>query len=823
VAGAGVLVSAAFIVLIVAGKPLLLKAQQTLLDKRSASKNELTETTTEASVPEALLELTESTEVSFPEAFGTTTPVSSQEIPSKASPPMYQLPFHISLFEDVPFHKQALFVVWISTLGPLLLVIRLALMLIVVSIKGTHGVFEPWFYMSVLNWFIDIQCDGEELKQDGRPVVFLSNHHLTHDIVVVTMATKTHFGMNGKVLVHPKIYNSFFFRYFLGSKRDMSFVTSTKSVKYLDIFHDWIEQQLNKAQGGMALEALSLAPAGMTTHERMITSMHWKYFASSDTIKVLVNVDVSNLFGVKMRNLSGGSFASQFIILTLPWVSATVTYHTDAVPDVVTSQEQVDDIVSKLYKEKHGKDFAAGWTQRMRRDIDKYLNHGEFIPFPASSHSSERNVECVSLEGDVPPDLKARLPVETRIVTSSLVGNKSLRDIAELETSEIALVNPKTMADEILASVYKIPMAKSEVSDLDAFEARLSVGVQGAFDFSVLNFAGKLLHYILLEKNLILLATLLLGSGMWVNQLLLLGQIVALAHIWLLLLKIIASRPRPVWLPARIRVQSFVNDIQGDGSFPSGHSGFFTLIAAAAWKEQRIFSSSTQVIFTVCAGITALERVKLGAHFVSDVLGGVVYAILFVVIFYAAGGDEHLLHRTEFSDLKFQVHFTIAFVMVQLLSIFLANTFRREVSALDRATYFQNNLQRLSVSAQKELLRGKEKPLGLSRDFLSPFLGISAVVFWVQPLIADTYYRSGSSPVEDVPGSVRLFGAVSAMAFIIAIVLPTRKLVGRKLKENHMTRFFVLAITYMVMLIFAAIYCHFSIQAVLVLRDKVDG
>jgi Na+/melibiose symporter-like transporter len=212
----------------------------------------------------------------------------------------------------------------------------------------------------------------------------------------------------------------------------------------------------------------------------------------------------------------------------------------------------------------------------------------------------------------------------------------------------------------------------------------------------------------------------------------------------------------------------------------------------------------------------------LGAHFVSDVLGGVVYAILFVVIFYAAGGDEHLLHRTEFSDLKFQVHFTIAFVMVQLLSIFLANTFRREVSALDRATYFQNNLQRLSVSAQKEL-RGKEKPLGLSRDFLSPFLGISAVVFWVQPLIADTYYRSGSSPVEDVPGSVRLFGAVSAMAFIIAIVLPTRKLVGRKLKENHMTRFFVLAITYMVMLIFAAIYCHFSIQAVLVLRDKVDG
>jgi hypothetical protein len=89
-----------------------------------------------------------------------------------------------------------------------------------------------------------------------------------------------------------------------------------------------------------------------------------------------------------------------------------------------------------------------------------------------------------------------------------------LRGIAELQTSEIALVNPQTMADEILASVYKIRMTKSELRDLDAFEARLSVGVQRAFNFSVLNFVGRLLHYILLQENLIVLATVLLGSGM---------------------------------------------------------------------------------------------------------------------------------------------------------------------------------------------------------------------------------------------------------------------------------------------------------------------
>jgi hypothetical protein len=172
-----------------------------------------------------------------------------------------------------------------------------------------------------------------------------------------------------------------------------------------------------------------------------------------------------------------------------------------------------------------------------------------------------------------------------------------LRGIAELQTSEIALVNPQPMADEILASDYKIPMAKSELSELDAFEARLSVGVQRVFNFSVLNFVGRLLLYILLQENLIVLATVLLGSGMWVSQLILLGQIVALVNIWLLLLKIVARRPRPVWLPARIKIQSFVDDIQGDGGFPSGQTGFFSLIAAAAYKEHTMFSLSIRVAF----------------------------------------------------------------------------------------------------------------------------------------------------------------------------------------------------------------------------------
>jgi hypothetical protein len=42
----------------------------------------------------------------------------------------------------------------------------------------------------------------------------------------------------------------------------------------------------------------------------------------------------------------------------------------------------------------------------MRPEIDKYLNHGEFVAFPAT-HSSMSDVEHDSLEGEIPPDLKA--------------------------------------------------------------------------------------------------------------------------------------------------------------------------------------------------------------------------------------------------------------------------------------------------------------------------------------------------------------------------------------------------------------------------------
>ena len=60
------------------------------------------------------------------------------------------------------------------------------------------------------------------------------------------------------------------------------------------------------------------------------------------------------------------------------------------------------------------------------------------------------------------------------------------------------------------------------------------------------------------------------------------------------------------------------------------------------------------------------------------------------------------------------------------------------------------------------------------------------------------------------------------MAFVTAVVLPTRELVGRNLEESHVARFVVLAIACIGALVFAAICCRFLIeQAVMMLID--DG
>jgi hypothetical protein len=274
-----------------------------------------------------------------------------------------------------------------------------------------------------------------------------------------------------------------------------------------------------------------------------------------------------------------------------------------------------------------------------------------------------------------------------------------------------------------------------------------------------------------------------------------------------------------VWLPPHFPLKSFVQDIQVDGSFPSGHTCFLTLLTATSFHESEKFSVTAQAILTVLTVLTGLERVKIGAHYVSDVVAGAAYAVGFVTIFYAVGGDEKVLYRTSHLDLDFQVGVTITLVAAEVFVILCLSMFQKRTSGLHRSTYLWNNQQRLAPENREKY---NEKPLGESLDPAAPFVGLSAAVFWVQPLLTDIYVRNMFSPpkTDEINGGTRCLGSLTLLAFIIVVILPVRKLATTKLNNNPLTRFFALTMVYLVMMIFTGFFCFFVIQAVAILQNN---
>ena len=98
-------------------------------------------------------------------------------------------------------------------------------------------------------------------------------------------------------------------------------------------------------------------------------------------------------------------------------------------------------------------------------------------------------------------------------------------------------------------------------------------------------------------------------------------------------LKLIIARPRPDVLKLVI---------EDTYSFPSGHTiAISTLIGFLIfliWQEKGRLNKNLKVVLTVFLSIVALlvmlSRIYLGAHYFSDILGGIIISILVLFNFY---------------------------------------------------------------------------------------------------------------------------------------------------------------------------------------------
>ena len=88
-------------------------------------------------------------------------------------------------------------------------------------------------------------------------------------------------------------------------------------------------------------------------------------------------------------------------------------------------------------------------------------------------------------------------------------------------------------------------------------------------------------------------------------------------------LKAAAALPRPFVLLGQQSV-TVVGQMPHSWSFPSGHSTFAFLIAATLSSD---LPRSARIVLWCFAGLVALSRVVVGAHFPADVLGGAIVGV----------------------------------------------------------------------------------------------------------------------------------------------------------------------------------------------------
>jgi len=100
--------------------------------------------------------------------------------------------------------------------------------------------------------------------------------------------------------------------------------------------------------------------------------------------------------------------------------------------------------------------------------------------------------------------------------------------------------------------------------------------------------------------------------------------------VWVHLCKDYFHLPRPYMVLPEVNILDSVRSAeQPFVSFPSGHTVFVVLMAAALWPVLNCFGKALNIIYVIWVGVS---RIALGVHFPADVLWSGVISLLAVMI-----------------------------------------------------------------------------------------------------------------------------------------------------------------------------------------------
>lgn len=516
----------------------------------------------------------------------------------------YDLPYELSVFKS--WGGVVCFWLYFILFGWWILILRLFLLIVLsMWMMCTGTVPYSWMMRFVSGDIIKFNntIPGE---MDKEPDMFIVTHNKTLDLFVVQFLKPT------ALIVSSKIYGSAVGRLF---RHIMMRMRGT--------FHDTIREWDTSKE---KTRSLTVAYAGMTQKSEYMLPCHNFYFEKRSKQPKFVMLESTNVFGAANRSIDASLSTNMLIQLSILSTEKVNIYRWDF--------EDNDDLAD--FAMIHGKTFAYGWTQRARRNISKYLKNSEMferIDGDYLSHHVPQDV-FVTSKKELPQSVKSLIDRrkrhcdftgddDTMIITDYIIGNPYLGIKSRVAPRNILLVNPIDERDVCVAAAFGVQIY---YEDKVPMEVKVNEIVQHYLDYRVIQWFSKLLHFMLLEKYLIVIifiSVLMPGEyGMYALQFL---RYLATVHIPLISLKVFFKRPRPLWLSGTSLMPQYTTT-QMDYAFPSGHTAFMVYIATFMYLVWGNIVGT--VVMSVVAGITALDRVRLGVHYLTDVLFALVYGVL---------------------------------------------------------------------------------------------------------------------------------------------------------------------------------------------------
>ena len=108
-------------------------------------------------------------------------------------------------------------------------------------------------------------------------------------------------------------------------------------------------------------------------------------------------------------------------------------------------------------------------------------------------------------------------------------------------------------------------------------------------------------------------------------------------------LKLVVMRPRPI---STLRL---IN--QNGYSFPSGHAmaatAFYGLLIYLLLKSNHKYKLPLSILISLLIIIIGLSRIYLGVHYASDIIGGMIISMLWLIIFINLNHDKILANKKK--------------------------------------------------------------------------------------------------------------------------------------------------------------------------------